>query len=68
MEKECRFIKKHNGILIGIDAEERLQSTVVDNHVTEKGVSKDLVDFWITNNETEEELKNKIIKLINDIL
>jgi len=67
-DNECRFIKKHNGILIGIDAEERLSAlrARVDNHVTEKGVSKDLVDFWVFNNGTEEEFKNKIIKLIND--
>lgn len=67
-DNECRFIKKNNGILIGIDAEERLKSTVVDNHVTEKGVSKDLVDFWVTNNGTKEQFKNKMIKLIKDIL
>ena len=66
-DDECMFIKKHNGVLIGIDAEERLKSTVVDNHCTEKGVSKDLVDFWVTNNGTKKEFKDKMIKLLNDI-
>lgn len=65
-DDECRFIKKYNGFLIGIDAEERLLTT--DNHITEKGVLKNLVDFWVTNNGTKEAFKDKIIKIIKDIL
>ena len=73
-DDECMFIKKHNGVLIGIDAEERLRARrardggAADNHCTEKGVSKDLVDFWVTNNGTKEQFKDKMIKLIKDIL
>jgi len=69
-DDECQFIKKHNGVIIGIDAEERLSAlrARVDNHITEKGVSKDLVDFWVTNNGTKEEFKDKMIKLIKNIL
>lgn len=73
-DDECRFIKKHNGFLIGIDAEERLSARrardggAADNHITEKGVLKNLVDFWVTNNGTKESFKDKIIKIIKDIL
>jgi hypothetical protein len=52
-DNEALLIKEHNGIIIHIER----PGTPQMDHVTEKGISKDLIDFHILNNSDIEGLR-----------
>lgn len=61
---EAEMIKSHGGIIVNV---KRPNNPIKVNHISENGLSNDLIDYTIINDSTIENYYNKIDKELKDI-
>lgn len=62
---EAEFIREAGGIVIEVQG--RATSTGESSHVSEGGVSGDLIDYVLDNSGTKKQLKTNVKKLVDEI-
>jgi hypothetical protein len=65
-ENEARVIKERGGMIVNI-IRPSIQKSEIYNHISESGIDREYIDYWILNDSSLENLKESVIKMVEHL-